>query len=576
MPNFKRLSLDLTKVDDWVIEDNKNSAIQPYYVQKDNPPRVGWTTNTVSTVEGSRSVNLFDRDTLFRFPPNNNNLSNLYQIDSLIDIDGNISYLFIDGSLDIGSTVELYTLSASMNYRTILASPITQATFLHQRHTVFQNRTIFMYTNVDDVPEFTNVGNAGFVNAFLEVDLINNNVTFNKVTGTSLSQADKNGITSWGNYVILWDTTTIYWSDPNVFTEFTVGGSSLAGSQSISEGRGNIITIVPNSQGFTIYLQGNIVQASYSGDASNPWIFTEVTGSGGLLLLDGQPLVTRSENTPYQVAYTTKGLQSVGTQEASSLPERISDFVLRNYIEKKDIGTSTITRFDLSPSDVKRPTVKQLFLYDNYLFLIIGSSEEYIQSGYGSRDLGRLYVFDMNTGKMGMHDGDFVSVVPELELVSFSGGDDLQNRNRIYANSFVVTRRILISEGEQALRNNVFDFSNHSNNPVSQDAWTPREAELFVGNITVDSKSNTELLAVTLVGETSIVPQVDGGDEATRARVFVYSEFLPADKPKEFIYNAKLDKYLGFVVGNELQVEVRGQYFYLTDILLDVQKGGEL
>lgn len=577
MPQASIIKLDLRKVDDWNADDNEGSSASAYYQQKENPPRVGWTINTIPTLEGVRSSNLFDRSEAGKFPPVSNNQSNLFNIDTLIDVHGNLTYLYVDGTLEPSTTYTAYALNPQGGSWAVLNSPIATANFQHQRHTLFQNRTLMMLGSASDNTGFlSRAGDTTSTNAFYDIDLTTATATLYNVTGTSLAQTEKNGITSWGNYVILWNASTLFWSDPNVFSEFTVGGSSLAGSQKISEARGNIITIVPNALGFTVYCQDNVIQASYSGDSSNPWIFTEVTGGGGLLLLDGMPLVTRSENTSVQVAYTTKGLQVISTEEARPMPPAISDFVLQSYIDTKEVGTSKVIRENLSPVVDKKPKLKNLYLSANKLFLTVGAAEEYIVTGFDQEKYGRLYVFDMQTGTIGMVSGDIISVAPEIEIVEFSANPDLHNRNRIYAESYVLCRRIKFNENTQFLRSQVLDLGGHSDQPVTDDAWVQRDAEIFLGNINLKPDKTSELIEVKLFGDTSLVPQSEGGDDATRAKVFVYSEYFPENAPKEFKYNARTDSYVGFAIGAELQVEIRGKYFYLTDIHLSVQAGGDI
>lgn len=574
MPESKKISLSLKVVDDWLAEDDKEGSISSAYRQEENPPSIGWHMNCMPTLEGMRSANLFDRVSGYGLPSSLNN-SNLYTADTFYDIHGNISYMYFDNTLEVGRTANMYiSKEQGSSFNLALSSNVTSLTSMVQRHTLFQNRSIFLKSGADTTGAYTEQGDIGSTNAFVELDFTTQRAIVHNVTGTSISPYDKNGITSWGNYVLLWTRNTLFWSDPNVFTEFTVGGSSLAGSQKISEARGNIVTIVPNSEGFLIYCQENIIHVGYSGDSFNPWIFTEVTGGGGLLMLDGQPLVTKSENTPFQVAYTTKGLQRVTSREASAMPSRIADYVLRSYVEEKALGSSLITRSSLvNAPEVKKPKIKQMFLFDTYLCIVVGASEEFVLQGFDEETRGRLFMFNMNTGQLGIHRGDFLTIAPEIDFVGVGSGNDLYRRNRVYANSFVVVRRLFVG-ASSAIRRNILDMGGRSDRAITQDAWVPAPSELFFTGVSLSPDSITELLSVKLVGDISISPEYEVLDPPTLARVFVYTEFRAHDKPIEFIYNPFTQTYLGVAVGRELQIEVRGYHFYLTDVELEVQKGG--
>ena len=92
----------------------------------------------------------------------------------------------------------------------------------------------------------------------------------------------------------------------------------------------------------------------------------------------------------------------------------------------------------------------------------------------------------------------------------------------------------------------------------------------------------TEVISVKLVGSTMLVSdnpvpaEALAEEEASRAEVYVYSEFRPATDPVKFIYNPATKLYVGFAVGREIEVEVRGHNFYLTDIEIEVQDGGDM
>jgi hypothetical protein len=109
----------------------------------------------------------------------------------------------------------------------------------------------------------------------------------------------------------------------------------------------------------------------------------------------------------------------------------------------------------------------------------------------------------------------------------------------------------------------------------AQQPYLFRDAEVFIGNISLNPERDTELIAVKLFGTPLHVDRFNVEDETTRLRVFAYSSVRGLDTAVEFPYFPKVGKYLGFIVGDDIQVELRGSNFYLTDIELEVQDGGK-
>ena len=233
----------------------------------------------------------------------------------------------------------------------------------------------------------------------------------------------KSGITSFGNYLITWDEDSIYWSNPLDFTEWTISEGG-AGFTSISEARGAILTVVPASDGIMVYCKGNIVYGAFSGDSNSPWIFSEVEGSGGLIAVGGNKLVTRDPETSTQIALTTKGMLQIVQDKAQALPAEINYFLSGNSVDFKPDGSIDINKLQIdSGAGVARTIVRNIFLRQDTLLIYCGE----VVPKADNIENSRLLVYNLESSSVGIIEGDIPALTQRVDVTRLADITDSQN-----------------------------------------------------------------------------------------------------------------------------------------------------
>jgi hypothetical protein len=138
------------------------------------------------------------------------------------------------------------------------------------------------------------------------------------------------GVTTANNYLVAYTKDTIYWSTPLDSLDFTPSLSTTASSEIPLALRGQITCCVPTLEGFTICTTTNMVSAKYSGNVRFPFQFSEIAGSGGVVSTEH---VTHESNSDTQYAWTTQGLQVVGSKEAKHIFPEVTDFLSGHLLE---------------------------------------------------------------------------------------------------------------------------------------------------------------------------------------------------------------------------------------------------
>jgi hypothetical protein len=605
------ITLDLRVSDNWVVDDTVNQEINPDFAQKPKPPRVGWTINTLNTPEGIKSFSPFPQNEIL------NDTNTLvgdygdYKIFTVISTNGEITYGI--GKHETGAN-QIYTFDYITKDGGI-GTPATYQPVMRLNNvgllfatisfsTLFQNFTLHIFDEKSTFdPGVLIAGDVAAVRGVFSMDLglgANGTVIKHELTGIAISTLAYRGIASFGNYLIIWDNSTVFWSDPFDFTNFTIGGGSLAGNQKISEAKGEIISIVPFPSGLMIYCSQNIVTAVYSGDATNPWIFTELPNGTGVRLQNNVVLTSADEKSAAHYAFTSKGIVSVQQNGAQLLSDKLSAFVSSTNIEVKDIGsslietlnlTSTLKPFAASPT-IKTHKVNFVTLLDDYLFLGTGHPDKnsFVQFHpdgdlqWHPQEEFKLFILELSTGRLSTIQGRALAVGRDIRIFT-SAGFEL---NRIaqqgfnLSNKYVIAFAPVFDESGTKVQDEYLtsiDMGGQANLPADYQAQQPylfRDAEVFVGDISIKPNRMTELLGVKLYGQTLLKDEFNVELESTRARVFAYSGVNGTTNPVEFTYYPSVDRYLGFIVGDDIQVEVRGPNFYLTDIEFEIQDGGRV
>jgi hypothetical protein len=563
--------LDLSKVDTWLTADNDNGALSSSYEQKqDNLPRVAWSIDVMPFSNGVKSATLGNPIVIPVNLPSANNFSNLWEIRSLLDSKGNLTYLMLDDSVEAG-TVRQFKYWYNGMWRLLVEDVVGVYHFFHRKTTVFQNTTIFVFT-ADDVfgAGITLIGDTPTNSSVFTFDVVSGQVQIYNLSGILISGSNrKNGITSFQNYLLFWDKARLYWSSPTSFTDFTpsIGGG---GSTQISEAKGDIITIVPNSNGLMIYCKLNIIHAAFSGDSANPWIFREVPNSGGVLMELGNPIVTVSESSEFQVYMGHGGIQLVADNGVKALDPAALEFLNNNSVEVKPVGSIEITSVQYDKTSTRAPSkVRDLILQGSLLFIFVGESDPSLAQIHTNR----LYVYDLSTGKIGKYEGDYHSCHPHLNLLKdIDNGNDLYNKVDAFPAEFILGRRYDTTPSRAAI---LFNFGDGIERqaatglPAALSAQL-RTPELLLGPVSLKRNRATIIQSIKLDGDIEKL-----GEPLTRVTVRVYSKStMGATNPIPFTYNPLDGRFYGYAEGKDLHIEIRGNHFYLTGVAVEVTQGG--
>lgn len=189
--------------------------------------------------------------------------------------------------------------------------------------------------------------------------------TFNVVAITGLSALVIDGISASNNYHLAWSRITVYWSSLVSPTDFTASITTGAGFATPQDVKGPIINIVPISGGFIIYTTKNAVAALYTQNARAPFVFREVSNTGGIT---DPEQVSLEATLGFHYAWTSAGLQRITATTSEAVSGPASDFLAGRILETFDSGTLTLTLQRLS-SNLK---VKLTYASGRYLVISYG------------------------------------------------------------------------------------------------------------------------------------------------------------------------------------------------------------
>lgn len=176
--------------------------------------------------------------------------------------------------------------------------------------------------------------------------------------------ADIRGIGGAQNYLLLFTDLEVLWCAPSNILDFanTDGG---AGGQIPLDLKGKITALLPVPGGFIVYSQRNAVGASYTDDATRPFVFREITNSGGV---PNYERVTAEANERGHFAWTSSGLQKISLQAAETFSPEITDFLVgENY----EVWNPTTKQVDLTEINGAF-SVKMGFVASRYLIISYG------------------------------------------------------------------------------------------------------------------------------------------------------------------------------------------------------------
>lgn len=191
---------------------------------------------------------------------------------------------------------------------------------------------------------------------------------FSQVTLTGVDVTTIGGVCGSSNYLILFSGSgasnlTVYWSNLSIVTDFAPSQLTGAGYSIPQDLRGQIVGIAPFLGGFFIYSTRNVVAAVYTNNALAPFNFKEVGSSGGIASANQ---ITIDHNSGPQYAWTTGGLQTISSQNATSVRVEVNDFLAGRMWEDWNTVTKSL---DTSYATLDEFKVKVTLVTNRYLIV---------------------------------------------------------------------------------------------------------------------------------------------------------------------------------------------------------------
>jgi hypothetical protein len=489
------------------------------------------------------------------------------ELTTMIDRTGNVWYMILDRNANSTST-DIYLRSSATGdafakYATIASANRYEFTIA----SVFQNRTLFaaLPTTTFHVPVTTiphpDALAVPVPGQFFDVDLVTGEIIAYDLLGIGTSVlASTQCVTSYQNYMLLFTRNRLYYScptDPYDFTPTDNGGGSTA----IAEVRGDILAVLPSASGFIIYCRDNIVLGRFTGSTAQPFTFSEIKGSTGLLMRGDEPLIVRDETSEAHYALLVSGLSVITENEVRPVPEGLRRFATADYTEARTVNTCKIRQVPTTlgnPPQISK--IKRLYSYGNRLFMLIEG--------------GLLYSYDLVDDSIGIVNGDYRALCPTLSQANATADLFLQRKVSATADAYTLLRVLATDPVTYSFE--VLDYGSISNAPVLTGSGVNLTSEVVVGDISISPDRNTILESVKLVGRlTRLVAGDVGYDsaETDRVRVFGYSSSYNVNSLLEFEYNPADNKYYGWMEGPDVRILIQGDYFYLNGIEARVGEG---
>lgn len=130
------------------------------------------------------------------------------------------------------------------------------------------------------------------------------------------------------NYLLLFTPDSVAWSSTTNLLDFTPSLVSGAGSERVSDLKGDIKFIRQHVSGYFLYTTGNAVFASYTGNSRYPWKFREVGGSNGYT---HPQQVAGDTNAPIQYGISnTRNIQALQPSGAELIAQEATNFFERS------------------------------------------------------------------------------------------------------------------------------------------------------------------------------------------------------------------------------------------------------
>jgi len=207
--------------------------------------------------------------------------------------------------------------------------------------------------------------------------------TFDSVTLIGLNPLLVNGIVGSNGYLLAFDDTTMYWSSATNPLDFVPSLITGAGSGAVTDLKGRIVAALPNINGFIVYGTGNAVGASFTSNIRFPFIFKEISGSGGIL---SKEQVSHDVNLESHYALTSVGLQEITKAGSKIVFPEIIDFLTSRIFEDYTSATKTFTVQTLGSDMLAKLTI---------------ISARYLVISYGVSSLTHALIYDIAQKRWG-------------------------------------------------------------------------------------------------------------------------------------------------------------------------------
>jgi hypothetical protein len=214
-------------------------------------------------------------------------------------------------------------------------------------------------------------------------------------------------------YLILVDQDRIFWSSPANPTDFAPSLITGAGSSGIQPAKGLAIYAIPTPEGFLIFCEQNIVQATYTGNSRYPFVLREVVNSSGIS--NANDVAVDYSNASAKYAFGSSGLMQIVDRKAELAFPDIQTF-FRSHLREESIDGITFIR--TINSQLHR---KISFVCGRYLCVSYGTNYDVI-NGEGAQLVTPLYDFVLvydtilqRWGKLNISHTDIFSAVNTID-----------------------------------------------------------------------------------------------------------------------------------------------------------------
>lgn len=381
-------------------------------------------------------------------------------------------------------------------------------------------------------------------------DLVGVGLTSASLTGIVASSVV--GICGAANYLLLHDTTKVYWSSTIDIEDFVPSILTGAGSGTPTGLLGTIVCMLPLASGFIVYSTKNMITATYSGNSRFPWSFIPSKSSRG---------ITSSEHVTYEgddgisYAWTSAGVQKITQNGCVNIFPEVTDFMAGKLFE--DFNTSTqlyITTYLQNIFNIKLSYISARYLVISYGITSLTHALVYDSTleRWGKLKIDHVDCFEFN---MSLNTPAIWSQLIKWEdYIGVSWGELVTIGN----GTPEVKRTLAFLQSDGTVKVAVFDYVN-----------TSSDAVLLLGKFQLQRSDLCALQGLVLesVDDTNanffvrIIPTLDG------------KTFIGLIAPYELTRSFKTREYTCRVVGTNVSILLQGSFNIVSFVLRMTNEG---